>query len=90
MSGRDLLMGLNSFLPSCLCFQPRSSLSADIRYFSLGNPKDGSHASNIRLGIEGSPPLYWEVPRERMYHHYQNGVSVIEPASPPSDRLPLE
>lgn len=84
MSGRDLLMGLNSFLPSCLCFQPRSSLSADIRSFSLGNPKDRSHTSNIRLGTEESPALYWEVLREGMYRPYQNGGSVIEPASPPS------
>lgn len=49
MSSRDLLTGLHSFLPSCLCYQPRDSLIADIRSFPLGNPKDGSHAFHISL-----------------------------------------
>lgn len=47
-------------------------------------------ASNISLGTEGSSPLYLEVLRKGMYYLYQNGVLVIEPASSPSVRLPLE
>lgn len=70
MLGRRLLTGLNSFLLSCLCHQPRGIRSAEIRFFPLGNPRDGSHGSPIRLGTGwgggggGSPPSDWEVLRE--------------------------
>lgn len=56
MSNRDLLTGLHSFLPSCLRYQPRDSLIAEIRSFPLGNPKDGSHAFHISLDAGG--PLH--------------------------------
>lgn len=87
MPGRDLLMRLNSFLPSCLCCQPRGSLSAEISSFPLGNPKDGSHASHIRPAVGGSLPSDWEVAREKITTTVRTSFLQLKPVSPPSDRL---
>ena len=68
MPGKDLLTGLNSFLPSCLYSQPRGILRANIRSFPLENSKDESHVSHVRLGWgrgeEQFPPSDCEVLRE--------------------------
>lgn len=83
MPGKDLLTGLNSFLPSCLYSQPRGILRANIRSFPLENSKDESHVSHIRLGWGGWGTNSFLHPIVKslgkgMYHPYQNGVPGSE------------